>query len=297
MMFIDAHVHVVSFDIRQEFQRMGLSAIFDHCPPEQTRQAIESLLGDMDKADVDSSIAITSCALDIFNEYHKTRPQRIFIGYLYDSRNPKSGFRALRRTVDAYPHLVKCVKTMFPYLGQHPLQKEFAPLYRFCEQRSLPIQFHIGGDPNMENLSNPLYFGKLSSLFPKLSIVCLHGGGGMFQNLPLLMKLWPNIYLEVEALQLNEAEGSRQPHTLQYLLQHIDSSRLMFGSDRIFPEEKYFWRVQAARSLSSEQAEDVCWRTANRVFDLGLDRRRRPRAAAKTEKKVEKKKITTNKIK
>jgi hypothetical protein len=163
---------------------------------------------------------------------------------------------------------------MLPYLGQHPLERDFLPLYRFCEKRKLPVQFHMGGDRNMERLSNPLYFSKLCSLFPKLPVVCLHAGGGMVENIPLLVNLWPNVFVEVEALQLHEAEGSREPRVLQFLLQNIDSSRLMFGSDRIFPEEKYFWRVQAARSVPPEHLENFCWKTANTVFGLGLDKKK-----------------------
>jgi predicted TIM-barrel fold metal-dependent hydrolase len=279
--FIDAHAHVVPFRIHEAFRRVGLSAIFDHCPGNEMREAIDSLLADMEKAGVDTSLVITACNLGLLEEYSRRIPEKLFVAYLYDSRNPKEGLRALRREVDKHPDLIRCVKTMFPYLGQHPLQKEFAPLYRFCEKRSLPIQFHLGGDSNMESLSNPLYFARLSSLFPKLVIICLHAGGGMIRAMPLLMRLWPNIFLETEALQLEEAEGSRSPNALRYLLQHIDSSRVMFGSDRIFPEEKYFWRVQAARTAVPEHAENLCWKTANRAFNLGLERRRKMSAAKK----------------
>jgi len=273
--FIDAHVHVVAFSIHEEFRRLGLSAIFDHCPAHEIKEATDSLLSDMEKAGVESSLVVTSCNLSIFEEYAKRYPDKLFIAYLFDSRNPREGLRVLRRTVEKHDRLIKCVKTMFPYLGQSPLQKEFSPLYRFCEKRKLPIQFHMGGDHNMENLSNPLYFGKLASIFPQLKIVCLHAGGGMMATVPLLMKLWPNIYLEVEGLQLNEAEGSREPNALRFLLEHVGSNRLMFGSDRIFPEEKYFWRVHAVKSVASEHLENLCWKTANHVFDLGLDRKRR----------------------
>ena len=290
-MLVDAHVHGVPFRIHEEFKRIGLAAIFDHCPRNEMQESIDNLLADMEKADVSSSIVITSCTLDLFDEYAKKYPKKLFVGFLFDSRNPKEGLRAVRRAVEKYPHLIKCVKTMFPYLGQHPLMKEFLPLYGYCEQAGLPVQFHIGGDQNMEQISNPLYFAKLASLHPTLSIVCLHAGGGMVEKIPLLMELWPNIFLEVEGLQLNEAEGSREPQVLRFLLEHVDSSRLMFGSDRIFPEEKYFWRVQAVRSLAPEHADNLSWKTANRVFDLGLDRKRKLGAAkreAKTAKKTSK---------
>jgi len=288
--FVDTHVHLVPLGIYEEFRRAGLAAIFDHCPAPEMKESIDSLLADMAKAGVDVSIAITSCNISFIAEYTKQHDEKLFIGYLYDSRNPREGLRSLRRTVEKFPRLVKCVKTMFPYLGQQPVQKEFFPLYRFCENAGLPIQFHIGGDQKMEKLSNPMYFARLSSEFPDLRIICLHAGGGEVEEMPLLLELYPNIFLEVEALQLNEAEGSREPNVLRFLLQNIDSSRLMFGSDRIFPEEKYFWRVQAAQSVAPEQVDNLCWKTANRLLHLELEKKRKPKSAASKSREKKRKK-------
>jgi predicted TIM-barrel fold metal-dependent hydrolase len=256
------------------------------------KESMDSLLADMERAGVDTSIAVTSCNINFIDEYTRQYDEKLFVGYLYDSRNPKEGLRALRRTVEKFPHLVKCVKTMLPYLGQQPLQKDLLPLYRFCENAGLPIQFHIGGDPSMEKLSNPLYFARLSSEFPDLHIICLHAGGGAVEAMPVLLELYSNIFLEVEGLQLNEAEGSREPNVLRFLLQNIDSSRLMFGSDRIFPEEKYFWRVQAAQSAAPEHVDNLCWKTANKLFHLELEKKRRPKAAASKSREKKGKKST-----
>lgn len=274
-MIIDTHVHLVSFRIREEFQRIGLSAVFNHCSPDELREPIDSLLSDMEKAGVDTSLIVTCCNLETFELPRKKHPDKLFVAFLYDSRNPKEALRNLRKAVEKHPGFVRCAKTIFPYLGQDPLEKEFHPLYKYCETQKLPIQFHMGGDTSMELLSDPLYFGKLAESFPELKIICLHAGGGMVKKMPLLMSLWPNIYLEVEALQLHEAEGSRNPETLRYLLGHVDSNRMMFGSDRIFPEKKYFWRVQAAREASPEHAENLCWKTANKLFELGLEKRKK----------------------
>jgi len=272
-MLIDAHVHCVPSRIREEFFRIGLAAFFERFPADIMEEPVENLLSDMERAGVDASVVVTAGELDIFEKYAKTHPNKLFVAYVYDSRNPKEGFRLLRKAFAKHWRVIKCVKTVFPYLNQHPAQKEFFPLYRYCEREKLPIQFHMGGDPRMEALCNLLYYARLCSLFPKLKIVCLHAGGGATDKIPVLVDLWETVFVEMEGLQLGEAEGNRQPGTLRYLLEKMGSERLMFGSDRIFPEDKYFWRAQAVKSLSGEQAENVCWRTANKVFSLGLGKK------------------------
>ncbi len=272
-MLIDAHVHCVPSKIREEFFRVGLAAIFERFPADVMEEPVENLLSDMEQAGVDASVVVTAGDLDIFDKYAKSHPNKLFVAYVYDSRNPKEGFRLFRRAYDKCSRVIKCVKTVFPYLNQYPAQREFFPLYRFCEQKKLPIQFHMGGDQRMEALCNVLYYAKVCSLFPKLKIVCLHAGGGATDKMPILADLWETVYVEMEGLQLGEAEGNRQPGVLRYLLEKMSSDRLMFGSDRIFPEDKYFWRAQAVKSLSGEHGENVCWKTANKLFALGLGKK------------------------
>ncbi len=267
---IDAHVHCVPFSAQAEFFRRGLSAIFRKPASEEMEEPIESLLKDMERAGVDASVVVTPGNLDVFERHTETSRAKLFAAVIFDSRNPEKSLKSVRETVAGKRHIVKSLKTLYPYLGHHPAQKEFFPLYEYCEEQNLPIQFHTGGDPAMEQLSNPVYFAKVCSLFPKLKLVCLHAGGGHLQTIPALIDLWENVFVELEGLQLHEAEGSREPGVLNYLLERTDSSRLMFGSDRIFPEDKYFWRVEAVRSLERPHRDNICWRTADKVFGLGL---------------------------
>lgn len=295
-MLIDAHVHCVPNKIREEFYRIGLAAIFERFPADVMKEPVENLLSDMERAGVDASLVVSAGELDIFEKYAKTHPNKLFVAYVYDSRNPKDGFRLFRRAVSKHWRVIKCVKTVFPYLNQHPAQKEFFPLYRYCERQKLPIQFHMGGDPRMEALCNVLYYAKLCSLFPRLKIVCLHAGGGATDKMPLLVDLWETVFVEMEGLQLGEAEGNRQPGTLRYLLGKMGSERIMFGSDRIFPEDKYFWRAQAVKSLSGEQGENVCWKTANKLFALGLGKKPLVKKKGTVEADISSGKLLTNRL-
>ena len=58
------------------------------------------------------------------------------------------------------------------------------------------------------------------------------------------------------------------PQVLPFLLQRCGSAKLMFGSDRLGQEEKFFQRVQYIHSLPLPYREDLCQRTATRVYRL-----------------------------
>lgn len=167
---------------------------------------------------------------------------------------------------DQFPSVVIGAKTVFPYLRQHPLQPEFMPLYAFCQDRRLPIQFHFGGSPVMEALCHPNLFAVLARAFPQLTIVCLHTGGGWSRELPHLLRHYPNIYVETEYLQLHEAELNMPPQVVPYFLQNWGLSRVMFGSDRVRPEAKYFRRVELVKGLPQIVRDDLCYRNARVAY-------------------------------
>jgi predicted TIM-barrel fold metal-dependent hydrolase len=86
--------------------------------------------------------------------------------------------------------------------------------------------------------------------------------------MPELLATCPNVYLEVEGLQLHEAQLNLPPQVLPYLLQRSGSAKIMFGSDRIGREEKFFRRVQFIKSIPQPYHDDLCQRTATLVYRL-----------------------------
>jgi predicted TIM-barrel fold metal-dependent hydrolase len=86
--------------------------------------------------------------------------------------------------------------------------------------------------------------------------------------MPELLATCPNVYLEVEGLQLHEAQLNLPPQVLPYLLQRCGSAKIMFGSDRIGREEKYFRRARAIRNILPPYRDDLCQQTATRVYRL-----------------------------
>jgi predicted TIM-barrel fold metal-dependent hydrolase len=231
--------------------------------------ALAPLLADMDRAGVTASLVVLYAEIVEFLRLALEQPGRLYGLAYYDSLHPAESLDRVHTLCAEYPDLILGVSTAFPFFRQDPRLNDFQPLYRFCQERGLPIQFHMGGDPAMEALSRPAAFGVLAATFPGLPVICLHAGGGAHRELLALLQRLPNLYVEVEGLQENELEGGR-PVILHEILRAAPSRKVMFGSNRIDPEGPYAARVRAVRTLPWRQRADVCWRTAAAVYRLRI---------------------------
>jgi predicted TIM-barrel fold metal-dependent hydrolase len=254
---IDAHTHL----------RTGK---FSGTPtPASAELALQLLQEDMERAEITTSLVVTWPEdVPALAREAALSSGRLYSLLWFDSRRPDGSLRELVSLVERFPAVLIGVKTVFPYLYQSPLQREFFPLYAFCQEHGLPIQFHFGGNPRMEAVCHPSLFVTLARTFPELPIVCLHGGGGWHREMPPLLATCSNVYLEVEGLQLHEAQLNLPPQVLPYLLQRSGSTKLMFGSDRIGREEKFFRRVRFIKSIPPLYRDDLCQGTATRVYRL-----------------------------
>lgn len=257
MALIDAHTHL----------RTG--KLTGTLAPASVEVALQLLREDMEQAKVATSLVVTLPEdVPALAQEAARAPGKLYSLLWFDSRQPDQSLQELRSLVTRFPSILIGVKTVLPYLYQHPLQQEFFPLYTFCQERRLPIQFHFGGNPRMEALCRPSLLAALARIFPQLLIVCLHAGGGWSQEIPALLATFHNVDLEVEGIQLHEAQLNLPPQVVPSLLQRCGSAKLMFGSDRIGREQKFFRRVQYIQSLPLLYRADLCQRTAARVYQL-----------------------------
>ena len=257
MSLIDAHTHL----------RTG--KLTGTLTPASVEVALRLFQEDMEQAEVTTALVVTLPEdVSALAQEAARAPGRLYSLLWFDSRQPGRSLQELQLLVTRFPSLLIGVKTVLPYLYQNPLQQEFFPLYTFCQAHRLPIQFHFGGNPRMEALCHPSLFAALARTFPQLLIVCLHAGGGWSQEIPALLAAYPNVYLEVEGIQLHEAELNLPPQVVPFLIQRCGSAKLMFGSDRIGREQKFFRRIQYIQSLPLPYRDDLCQRTAARVYRL-----------------------------
>jgi len=257
VLLVDAHTHLRTGKLS------GTST------PASAELALQLLQEDMERAALTTSLVVTWPEdIPVLAQEAARSPGKLYSLLWFDSRWPDRSLQELTLLVERFPSVLIGVKTVFPYLYQNPLQQEFLPLYAFCQERRFPIQFHFGRNPRMEEVCSPSLFVALARTFPELPIVCLHAGGGWSRQMPELLATCPNIYLEIEGLQLHEAQLNLPSQVLPYLLQRSGSAKIMFGSDRIGREEKFFRRVQFIRNIPPLYRDDLCHRTATHVYRL-----------------------------
>lgn len=273
MPVIDAHAHDVPLlkKLPVLFDRLGGALPQpERIPGGKAPLSLVHLLADMDQAGVTASLVVLYAQADEFLRLAREQPGRLFGLAYYDSLHPSESMERIQGLCAEHPDLILGVSTAFPFFHQDPRLIDFQPLYEFCQQRGLPIQFHVGGDPSMEEVSRPTAFGVLARQYPALAVICLHAGGSAYREISPLLHRFPNLYLEVEGLQEAELAGDGLPGIVREILRNAPSRKVMFGSNRTHANGPYAARVQAVRALPWRQRADVCWRTAAAVYGLHL---------------------------
>lgn len=265
---IDVHAHAVplSRKVPSLFPHLGEArAASSADPPERGEATLSDLLADMDRAQVTASLVVLYEETAEFLRLAAQHPGRLFGLAYYDSRDPREGVERVRTLCDDHPGLVLGVMTAFPYFRQDPRLTDFAPLYACCQERGLPVQFHMDEEAAMAESCRPTAIGVLATRYPELKIVCLHAGGSWHREMPGLLRAFANVFLEVEPLQPVEAEGG-EPRILRSLLRAAGSRRLMFGSNWQGRAAEYMKRVALVRRIPWWHRANLSWRTAARVY-------------------------------
>ena len=266
---IDTHAHDVplSRKLPRLFSHLDRALPAGDALRHQSEAAkLSDLIEDMDRARVTSSLVVLHEEADEFFRLAAEHPGRLYGLASYDSLSPRQGLERVRSLCEDHPDLILGVTTAFPCFDLDPRMNDFAPLYEYCLQRDLPVQFHPGGEPGAGEARGPMAIGVLARTYPRLKMVCLHAGGRWHAEMPGLLRRFPNLFLQVEALQHAELEGDGEPRALRALLRAAGSGRVMYGSDWRGRTDHYFQRVEVMRRLPWWQRQDVAWRTAVRVY-------------------------------
>ena len=172
---------------------------------------------------------------------------------LSDGKEAKESFREI---VDLG---LKGVKVN-PKFGNPDLNADgFRGTFEAIAERGLPLV--IDGFPSYERVAErnfPYDIGRLAKTHPRLNVILAHAGGSRAMDVLLLMKAFPNIYVDI-SYSLVYYDGSPVIHDLQFLLRKVGAERIIYGSD--FPEMEmndYFRRCDGFLSfLTAEEKEMV----------------------------------------
>ncbi len=265
---IDTHAYEVSLSRQVPVPSLAVRTACPATDPvAQQREAakLPKLLEDMDRAGVTTSLVILREEAGEFFALAARHPGRLYGLAYYDSLSSPRGLEQVQTLCDGHPALILGVTTAFHCFHQDPRLKDFVPLYEYCVQRSLPVQFHMGSDLAREEGGRPMALAVLAKTYPRLKMVCRYTGA-WHGEMPGLLHRFPNLYLQVEALEEAEAERGGEPRTLRTLLRAAGSRKVMFGSGWRGRETSYFQRVEAVRRLPWWQRRNVGWRTAAQVY-------------------------------
>jgi hypothetical protein len=225
------------------------------------RQTVDQMVEASDRCGIDRSLLIPFPVVDDYRREHdeiaaaiRAFPDRFagaacihpFIGeqeYRDEIRRcaEELGFRAL--------------KLQPQYQALNPLNRRGDFLYESALKHNLALVVHTGaGAP----FALPSLYIMVARRFPELPVILGHAGGGIYcAEAIVAASVCPNIYIELSSLM---------PHHCNEVLAHIDSSRLMAGSDLPESAETELGKILTLNA-SDEAKGNILWRTARRVID------------------------------
>lgn len=142
----------------------------------------------------------------------------------------------LRHAVD---HLkLKGLKLGPIYAGFDPRDPICDPIYRYCQDRGLPILFHTGTTFNRDaplGFSRPWLLDDVAIRFPDLRIIMAHLGHPFFEECLVVIRKHPHLFADISALYYRPWQFYNMMVTAQeYKVMH----KLLFGTDYPFTTSK-----------------------------------------------------------
>ncbi len=229
------------------------SAVSEKCARQMEEARLSDLIEDMDRARVTASLVVLHEEVDESLHLARRHSGRLFGLAYFESRAPRQGLERVQGLFNEHADLVLGVTTAMPCFGQDPRLKDFVPLYEFCVEQHVPIQFYVGRDSTAAEACLPMAIAVLARSYPRMKVVCQYRRSWPQEALALLNR-FANVFLQVDGASLH------------ILLRGTDSRKLLFGSEWQGRDPGYFERIEAVRRLPWWQRRNVSWRTAVRVY-------------------------------
>ena len=138
-------------------------------------------------------------------------------------------------------------------------RKEWFPIYRFADERKLPILFHT----SYESRCYPKYLGDVAPRFPGAIFVAGHSGNtaeGRSQAIAAAIA-HSNVYLET-------CSSFRTPGAIEELVEMAGADKVLFGSDiPLMDPRSQLGKIVTAR-ISDEAKRKVLGGNARRILKL-----------------------------
>jgi len=134
------------------------------------------------------------------------------------------------------------------YAGFDPRDDRCVPVYKFCQERGLPIIFHTGTTFNRVatlEFSRPWLFDEVATRFPDLRIVLAHLGHPWCEECLVTIRKHPHMYADIAALYYRPWQFYNAMVVAQ---EYKVLGKLVFGTD--YPFTKSVDSINGVRNLN-----------------------------------------------
>jgi hypothetical protein len=169
------------------------------------------------------------------------------------------------------------------YAGMSPDDPRMEPYWALAEKYDLPVAIHLGmSEPGIAyesghvpwksrsyrmRFADPLLLEDVLVRHQRLRISVMHAGYPFLERMIALLTMYPNVYVDVAALQ---TEGlvprAAYYHYLRGLIDAGFARRIMFGSDFLAQLPQGIAAIEQADFLTPEQKADILCNNAARFL-------------------------------
>ena len=165
------------------------------------------------------------------------------------------------------------------YHGLTPDDPKLEPYWALAEAMDVPVGIHMGAGPPDSRaqwphfrmrFGNPLGLEEVLVRHPKLRLWFQHGGWPYLAETKAILEQYPNVYLDVSAIDWVLPPAEFQSH-LKALVTAGFADRLMYGSDQmLWPQAipKSIAAINACAFLTTAQKKAIFHDNAVRFFRL-----------------------------
>ena len=134
------------------------------------------------------------------------------------------------------------------YAGFDPRDALCDPVYRYCQERGLPILFHTGTTYNHNaplEYGRPWLFDGVAMRYPGLKMVLAHTGHPFSEECLAVIRKHPNLFADISALYYRPWQFY---NTLIAAQEYKVTHKLLFGSD--YPFAKGQESIEGLRTIN-----------------------------------------------
>ena len=256
-----------------------------------SRAGLRTTLAEMDSLGI--VLALVSGPPDASEAWAAAEPKRIVAGVLFPcpgGRVPNGGpecfaggaeFPTINylRSEFAAGRLQFLGEVTTQYAGISPADPRMEPYYALAEELDIPVAIHLALAPVStpykccpsfrSALGNPLQLEDVLIKHPKLRVLVMHAGYPYLAEMKALMLVYPQVYVDVAAIDLPFILPRVEFHDyLQGLMRAGLGKRILFGSD-YSPIRTAIEAIETASFLSQKEKRDIFYNNA--VCFLKLD--------------------------